>query len=247
MKNGIRPARAVLALLSLSPLLWTPGCSRMQVGTTFGPAPGGSASAVRYTNAEIDYFLEVALGVEFAHGARPRVIKRWPTEELPAIRMEIMGSPTSQDLAVIRSVVDELNAIAGLPLIAIDSQRPNVPVRFVPRNSMRSYSSLVPRWGAGGFVSTELNNDFTIERGQVLIASDIPFRARKPIIREEITQLLGLLNDSSWYPESIFNDANFSTEFAPIDRALIEMLYRPEMRAGLDEGDTRKVLRKALR
>ena len=47
--------------------------------------------------------------------------------------------------------------------------------------------------------------------------------------------------------ESIFNDANFSTEFAPIDRALIEMLYRPEMRAGLDEGDTRKVLRKATR
>ena len=111
MKNGIGPARAVLALLSLSPLLWTPGCSRMQVGTTFGPAPGGSASAVRYTNAEIDYFLEVALGVEFAHGARPRVIKRWPTAELPAIRMEIMGSPTSQDLAVIRQVVDELTAI----------------------------------------------------------------------------------------------------------------------------------------
>ena len=247
MKNGIRPAGAALALLSVTTLPWALGCSRMQVGTTFGPAPGRTATEVRYTNAEIDYFLEVALGVEFAHGPRPKVIKRWPTEELPAIRMEIMGSPTSQDLAVIRSVVDELNAIAGLPLIAIDTERPNVPVRFVPRNSMRSYSSLVPRWGAGGFVSTELNNDFSIERGQVLIASDIPFRARKPIIREEVTQLLGLLNDSSWYSESIFNDANFSTEFAPIDRALIEMLYRPEMRAGLDEGDTRKVLRKALR
>ncbi|HKY61619.1 MAG TPA: DUF2927 domain-containing protein [Gemmatimonadota bacterium] len=247
MMNGIRPAGAVLALLSATTLPWNLGCSRMQVGTTFGPAPGSSPSAVRYTNAEIDYFLEVAMGVEFAHGARPRVIKRWPTGELPAIRMEVMGSPTAQDLAVIRSVIDELNAIAGLPLMAIDSERPNVPVRFVPRNNMRSYSSLVPRWGAGGFVSVELNKDFTIERGQVLIASDIPFRARKPIIREEMTQLLGLLNDSSWYSESIFNDSNFSTEFAPIDRSLIEMLYRPEMRAGLDEADTRKVLRKALR
>lgn len=247
MKNGIRPAGAVLALLNAVLLTWGVGCSRMQVGTTFGPAPGSTTTAVRYTNAEIDYFLEVALGVEFAHGARPRVTKRWPTDELPAIRLEIMGAPTSQDLAVMRQIVDELNAIAGLPLIAIDAERPNVPVRFVPRNSMRSYSSLVPRWGAGGFVSTELNDDFTIERGQVLIASDIPFRARKPIIREEITQLLGLLNDSSWYPESIFNDANFSTEFSPLDRALIEMLYRPEMRAGLDEEDTRKVLRKAFR
>lgn len=219
----------------------------MQVGTTFGPAPGASTSSVRYTNAEIDYFLEVALGVEFAHGNPPRMTKRWSTEELPAVRLQIMGSPTSQDLAVVRSIVDEINAIVGLPLIAVDPERANVFVRFIPRGSMRSYSSLVPRWGAGGFVSVELSKKFTIERGQVLIASDIPFRARKPIIREELTQLLGLLNDASWYSESIFNDANFATEFAPIDRALIEMLYRPDMQAGLDEGETRKVLRKAMR
>ncbi len=246
MMNGMRPTRILIGL-SVAALPWIPGCARMQVGTTFGPAPGGSTNAVRYTNAEIDYFLEVALGVEFAHGARPRMTKRWPTEELPAVRLQIMGEPTSQDLAVVRAIVDELNGIVGLPLVAVDPERANVFVRFIPRGSMRSYSSLVPRWGAGGFVSTELSKSFTIERGQVLIASDIPFRARKPIIREELTQLLGLLNDASWYPESIFNDANFANEFAPIDRALIEMLYRPEMKAGLDESETRKVLREALR
>jgi hypothetical protein len=112
---------------------------------------------------------------------------------------------------------------------------------------MRSYSSLVPRWGAGGFVSVELSKEYVVERGQVLIASDIPFRGRKPIIREEVTQLLGLLNDVSWYPESIFNDDNFANDYAPIDRAVIEMLYRPDMRAGLDERETRKVLRHAYR
>lgn len=245
--DAMRPQGALLGLLLVAGLGWATGCARMQVGTTFGPAPGASASSVRYTNAEIDYFLEVALGVEFAHGVRPRVTKRWPSEELPSIRLQIMGSPTAQDLAVIRSIVDEINGIVGLPLMAVDPERANVFVRFIPRGSMRSYSSLVPRWGAGGFVSVELSKAFTIERGQVLIASDIPFRARKPIIREELTQLLGLLNDASWYPESIFNDANFATEFAPIDRALIEMLYRPEMKAGLDESETRKVLRKALR
>lgn len=241
----MRPQGTLIGLLLIAGLPWAAGCARMQVGTTFGPAPGGNPSSVRYTNAEIDYFLEVALGVEFAHGARPRVTKRWPTDELPAVRLQIMGAPTSQDLAVVRSIVDEINAIVGLPLVAVEPERANVFVRFVPRGSMRSYSSLVPRWGAGGFVSVELSKSFTIERGQVLIASDIPFRARKPIIREELTQLLGLLNDASWYPESIFNDANFANEFAPIDRSLIEMLYRPDMKAGLDESDTRKVLRKA--
>ena len=243
----MRLTRTLFGLFSVAALPWLIGCSRMQVGTTFGPAPGENTSAVRYTNAEIDYFLEVALGVEFAHGSPPRVTKRWATDELPAARLQIMGTPTSQDLAVVRSIVDELNAIVGLPLIAVDPERANVFVRFVPRGSMRSYSSLVPRWGAGGFVSTELSKDYVIERGQVLIASDIPFRGRKPIIREELTQLLGLLNDVSWYPESIFNDDNFANEYAPIDRALIEMLYRPDMSAGLDENQTRKVLRKAYR
>ena len=48
----------------------------------------------------------------------------------------------------------------------------------------------------------------------------------KHLLREELTQSLGLFNDSWDYPESIFYQAwTTTTEYAPIDSELIDMLY----------------------
>ena len=49
---------------------------------------------------------------------------------------------------------------------------------------------------------------------------------QKHLLREELTQSLGLKNDTYDYPESIFYQ-NWTeiTDFAPIDRRLIDMLY----------------------
>jgi hypothetical protein len=50
--------------------------------------------------------------------------------------------------------------------------------------------------------------------------------SHKHLLREELTQSLGLFNDSWEYPESIFYQGwTTTTEFAPIDRELIDMLY----------------------
>jgi hypothetical protein len=48
----------------------------------------------------------------------------------------------------------------------------------------------------------------------------------KHVLREELTQAMGLLNDSWKYPESMFYDGvSEPTEYAPIDRELIDILY----------------------
>jgi hypothetical protein len=50
--------------------------------------------------------------------------------------------------------------------------------------------------------------------------------AQKSILREELTQSLGLFNDSKKYPESIFYQySNTNTEYAPIDEEIIDILY----------------------
>ncbi len=60
----------------------------------------------------------------------------------------------------------------------------------------------------------------------------------KSLILEEVTQALGLMNDATAYPRSIFyetaTDGGFETEYAPVDRELIRLLYHPRMSAGLD-------------
>jgi hypothetical protein len=50
--------------------------------------------------------------------------------------------------------------------------------------------------------------------------------AQKHLLREELTQSLGLCNDSYDYPESIFYQGwTETTEYADIDKELIQMLY----------------------
>ena len=50
--------------------------------------------------------------------------------------------------------------------------------------------------------------------------------AHKHLLREELTQSLGLVNDSWVYPKSIFYQGwTTTTEYLPIDRELIDILY----------------------
>jgi hypothetical protein len=49
---------------------------------------------------------------------------------------------------------------------------------------------------------------------------------QKHLLREELTQALGLFNDSYKYDNSIFQQSwTTTTDYAPIDVKLIEMLY----------------------
>jgi hypothetical protein len=52
------------------------------------------------------------------------------------------------------------------------------------------------------------------------------YDAQKHLLREELTQSLGLLNDSWKYPESIFYQGwTTTTEFTEMDKRLIDLIY----------------------
>jgi hypothetical protein len=51
-------------------------------------------------------------------------------------------------------------------------------------------------------------------------------QAQRSILREELTQSLGLYNDSWKYPNSIFyQGGNDVTEYSDLDKEIIQMLY----------------------
>jgi hypothetical protein len=71
---------------------------------------------------------------------------------------------------------------------------------------------------------------------------------QKHLLREELTQSLGLARDSYLYSDSIFQQA-FSTKvtkYAQIDKDLIRLLYHPEMSVGLNANQVDSILRKIL-
>lgn len=57
---------------------------------------------------------------------------------------------------------------------------------------------------------------------------------RSHLIREELTQSFGLINDSTLYAESIFQQSWTTTQtYSPTDERLIQMLYCPAIKAGM--------------
>ena len=66
-----------------------------------------------YTQEEVDYFTEIALGTEYG-GVTP--VCKW-TED---IRIKVNGSPTEEDLTNLARVVAELHTLAGLDISIVE-------------------------------------------------------------------------------------------------------------------------------
>lgn len=219
--------------MSLAALCLATACSQ----EVTGPGIRGS-----YSGAEIGYFAEIALGAEW--GQREGTVRKWHEP----IRLRVVGAPTQEDLATLQQVVLELCDLIGPDRVKIVRHGGNVTMTFAP---YARFAALEPNYAPGnlGYVWMEWNRARQISRARILIASDhLTQRQRAHLIREELTQALGLLRDSGHYPESIFFQGwSETTEYAPIDRALVEMLYRPEVATGMSRGAVLTVLNRLAR
>jgi hypothetical protein len=193
-------------------------------------APVSSAS--RISQEQINYFLEVALGSEFRNDANP-TIHKWSGD----IRIQYFGDPTVEDLATLDSVIREVNELAqGSINLQIVSSEPNLTIRFVPESEFKRYEpGYVPT--NYGFFMTRWDTTGTIRSANVLITSEnVTQRERSHLIREELTQSLGLMRDSYKYSNSVFYQPwTDVTQYADIDRTLIRLLYSPNIQAGMTQ------------
>lgn len=198
--------------------------------------PGG------YIADEVDYFTEIAFGAEF--GTSSPLLRRWRAGSGPLIRVN--GSPSSGDRMVLDSVIAEINRLAPVD-IEIVSNFPTAEIHFVPQSE---FTTILPEAPPGniGLVWLWWGVDQYLIRSVVLISSEEDESSRAHVIREEVTQMLGLLQDSFAFPESIFYQP-FSTvtEYLPIDRVVIELLYRPELSVGMGVPESAQVARTLLR
>lgn len=192
----------------------------------------------KYTQAQIDYFVEVALGSEF--GDSRTTVKKWDKD----VRIKVVGSPTQQDVKTLRTVINEINSITNGVHLQLNSQNPNVTLYFVAESNFRKYESNYSPTNLGFFWDLWKGNNI-IYNSKILISTDgVTQTERSHLIREELTQSLGLMKDSYKYKDSVFYQGWTSvTQYADIDKVLIEMLYRPEIRPGMTKPQVIQVLR----
>jgi len=189
----------------------------------------------------VDYFLEIALGFEF--GTASRIVRKWAQD----VRVHVNGTLTDEDRAELDDVIADINALTSeVDIVQVDSAA-DVEVHFAPSST---FAQILPGYVPGniGYFSVWWGSSQHIHRAVVLIATDVGQTTRNHIIREEITQMLGMGNDSFLYANSIFQQS-FSTvtSFAPVDEAVIEILYRPELLVRMDESAAGRAARLLLR
>ena len=189
------------------------------------------------TCAAIDYLIEIALGNEF--GDSEARVHKWKTN----VVFRAMGTPTTSDSAVLDAVLADLDRLIGTITIFRDDDAENgVPVHFVPMSEM---SQILPQYETGnsGFFWHWWDGSGQLYDGVVLIGTDVVEHKRHHIIREEITQLLGLAMDSFRYPTSIFQQSDTDVNrFAPLDEAVISLLYDSRVRPNATAVEIRAAL-----
>jgi hypothetical protein len=218
----------LLASTTVTPAATSTSSTTVAAATTTSTLEAATTVFVGYTDAEVAYFEEIAGGAEFNPDVG--VIHRWAEDVL----ITVYGDATEADLATLQKVVDELNLLVEDVEVGVAAAGGNVEVHFAPRET---FADIEPNYVPGniGFVWVAWDSLGAIEFARVLIASEgVTAEERAHLIREEVTQSLGLLNDSWEYPDSIFYQGwTAGLEYAAIDRALVEMMYREEIRPGM--------------
>jgi len=247
-----RLAAAILLTLTLA------GCSLIDTDAPEAPrafvtAPSTAAPSAaptsptaslparhHYSEAALSYFSSIALSAEYGGGAGG--IKKWTTD----VRIAVHGDPSAEDLATLDDVIGDLNALIGPIEVSIVRSKANADLYFAPESE---FGSIAPEYIPVnmGFFWTWWDGDGTITRTRILVSTtDITQTERDHIIREEVTQSLGLMNDAYTYEDSIFYQGWTSpTQYSSIDEDLIEMLYLPEVAPGMDAERVLTVLRGA--
>lgn len=204
------------------------------------PASNFAASSANRHNKTISYFMEVAMGSEYGLGNFS--VRRWEED----IRLEVLGNPTREDLETLHRVMREINElIAPRVTMRIVDSGGNVELYFLPHSEFHRFE---PRGIVfyGGFFWTWWKPTGEIHRGRVVIGSDrLTQQHRSHLIREEMTQILGLMNDSDQYPESIFYQQHSEVlKYSALDRQVIRLLYSQPLECGMLDYQVEQYLRK---
>lgn len=213
-------------------------------------------------------FLRIALFDEYRRGSGGFVrgetessLRRWEGPVRVGIRFGASVSPDRQatDRARIASFVDRLSRITGHPM-SVDDRAPNFFVYIVSEDEREALGPTVratlPGLGPGevagitGMPRTTYclvyalaeGNSGAYTRAFAVIRAEHPDLLRLSCLHEELTQGLGLPNDSPRARPSIFNDDEEFALLTDQDELLLRMLYSRELRPGMSAAEARPIV-----
>jgi len=204
-----------------------------------GPTePPGS----RYTAAEIAHFGDVAFGSE--QGAA-EVLRRWGTP----LTLRVLGRPTPADLAVLAEAAAEVERSTGVPVrmaTPAEEATASVQAHFLSRAEAQQLQPELQRQHIGYFW-VWWSGDVIYRARLTFVVDEISERTRPYIIRHELMHSLGFLRHAHDTGSLLYQPWRGTTAYSAADRAAMEMLYRRELRPGMQKAEALAVLQRLSR
>lgn len=207
----------------------------------------------------IEYFDTIVFKSEFDSVAPSTVVKKWTGPLRVGIRafeetvIEMDGREVRQLKRIkvkkphIKFIKKHLkNLVRATGLKTEDAKKtglpPNLMIYFVPRQQMANpyLSNVEPKLlkklaSEGGcyFLVWADNKTGKISKATIVVNSERLLIRINHCLLEEMTQSLGLPNDSNQINPSIFSDRSRRTDLTRTDLIILKALYDPRMKAGL--------------
>ena len=233
---------------------------------------GGSEVAVP-ARVLADNFMKIALFDEYRRGSGGFVreetassLRRWEAPLRFSVRFGPSVSPEKQatDRARIASYVARLSSITGRAM-SLDERSPNFFVYIVSEDERETMGPLVqaalpglspadvagitamPRSTYCLVYALAEGNTGSYTRAFAVIRAEHPDLLRLSCVHEELTQGLGLPNDSPRARPSIFNDDEEFALLTDQDELMLRILYSPELRPGMTAAEARPIVESLAR
>ncbi|MEM6492369.1 MAG: DUF2927 domain-containing protein [Pseudomonadota bacterium] len=179
---------------------------------------GAAAASSAYERQLTRQFGAIAFTAEIGGEHRRGRLIRWTGP----IRAQIFEGEAYRDEVL--PVLAQLSRMTGVPITTpADYSGVNLEIRIVPRGVYRDIAgagidepclTLVDSYPATGAIAW----------ASVVIQSDDPYLRRHCIV-EELTQAMGLMDDSTVFARSVFNDRSRATQLTLEDRIMLALLY----------------------
>lgn len=202
---------------------------------------GHGAEHWQQPNFIMQSFLEVALKNEFT--SQPSTLRKW--DQPVNVWIDHRVGNEALHTRLVRMHLSHLSTLTGQYIgLVVNEQQANVKVVFTTQGQwMRDIETFIgttaaeqaQKQNAVCMASFKVNQASEITSAVVVIPVDQAIRNRKLVscVVEELTQIMGLPNDSEKVFPSIFNDKTPDDLMTGLDGLLLQMLYHPYLASGM--------------
>jgi len=211
----------------------------------------------------VNNFETIAFFREFDKDKLEYQLTRWETP----LRVALVGDVNDRYTGYAIDHLAEMSDMSGLPVDLAKPQDANVVVIFSPSpfdEALTTYRAYYRPFFASditmeritdemkneatcyGRIVTAENNPNEIVGAVILIPTDLGRFIVRACIIEELTQAMGLFNDSDDVQPSIFNDSSPNMTLTDHDRILFRVLYDQRLHTGMTWTEAEPIVRQAV-